>query len=703
MPPPHTYVFLGAPFVGLPPGTIGNAHAQVRDATGHILKDSVRWRSSHPEFVDVKPTGPSTADLFYRRPGRAVLTASAAGASAATILYTGPIPAATSIRVLPERASIRPDDMIRLKVFPYDSAKQLKPSMWARWSWSDSSLVLFVAAPDYGELVLAALKPGCVRVTATLDAIKATSLVKIGFPGNCSMEKSPRSLAFAPRANTIRASGHSPSANDSALARSLGSEARAIIRDLPNPAPWPPGPGSVGDLLVALQVRAGDLAGALESARTLRLSIFPYLRIAERQRETGDTSGLLATIDASPDRTQATISVAADYGVHDSLDRGIALVRRLSKPSDLADGLRFMAYYAAGRHRERAESLLREVVSIANIANADSGARRELGEVARIRLSMGDWDAAATFVAAAPTPEERVNRLLAFSDEIRDHDMAKSDSLARLAYAAARQIDDSALRARTHQALNGRLGGLVGGSMVTRTQLLVSEAQTVDERASALRLLARSEAMRGQNLTAALATVATLESIAPPRTVANVLVEVVSDDANSPRPEPGRLPALERAVTLGDAVDSAFADSIRSRAVGVIVRFDPGAGVAIAAGIRSPRTREQAIGTIVRREIELNVSSPLDTAGSMSSQPFADSIYALIARRQAGNGLDLRRSGRLRVLPLPACGRWRYRRSERLLTQVPIRLCPGRIFVKHSNCSIHRSIMRRSRPRRSQR
>jgi hypothetical protein len=193
MPPPHTYVFLTAPFVGLAPGTTGHAQAQVRDATGHILKDSVRWRSSGPAFVEVKSTGPGTADLFYRRPGRAVLTASAAGASASTLLYTGPIPLAASLRVLPERASIRPDDMIRLKLFPYDSAKQLKPSMWARWSWSDSSLVRFVGVPDWGELILTALKPGCVRVTAALDSIKATSLVKIGFPGNCSKERSARS------------------------------------------------------------------------------------------------------------------------------------------------------------------------------------------------------------------------------------------------------------------------------------------------------------------------------------------------------------------------------------------------------------------------------------------------------------------------------------------------------------------------------
>ena len=193
VPPPRANVFVNAPFVGLAPGTTGHAQAQVRDATGHILKDSVRWRSSHPEFVAVKPTGPGTADLFYLRPGRAVLTASAAGASASTILYTGPIPPAASLRVLPEQANIRPDDLIRLKAFPYDSLKQLKPSLWVRWSWSDSSRVHFFGVPDYGEIILAAVKTGCVRVTATLDSITATSLVKIGFPGNCTKEKSLRS------------------------------------------------------------------------------------------------------------------------------------------------------------------------------------------------------------------------------------------------------------------------------------------------------------------------------------------------------------------------------------------------------------------------------------------------------------------------------------------------------------------------------
>jgi len=184
-PRPGVSVYLTAPFVGLAPGTIGHAQVDVRTAMGYILGVPVLWRSDHPEIVGVQPTGPRTADLFYHHPGRAVLTASAAGTSASTILYTGPIPRAVRLRVRPERASTRPHEMIRLKVFPYDSTKQLKPSMWARWSWSDSSLVRFVGVPGWGELILEALRPGCVRVTATLDSITATSVVRIGSRSTC--------------------------------------------------------------------------------------------------------------------------------------------------------------------------------------------------------------------------------------------------------------------------------------------------------------------------------------------------------------------------------------------------------------------------------------------------------------------------------------------------------------------------------------
>jgi hypothetical protein len=112
--------------------------------------------------------------------------------SASAILYTGRISPAVTLRVLPQQASIRPDDLIRLKAFPYDSMKQLKPSVWVLWSWSDSSSVRFAGVPGWGELILAALKPACVRVTATVDSVKASSVVKIGYPGGCSNAKSPR-------------------------------------------------------------------------------------------------------------------------------------------------------------------------------------------------------------------------------------------------------------------------------------------------------------------------------------------------------------------------------------------------------------------------------------------------------------------------------------------------------------------------------
>ena len=179
-PRPRVNVYLNAPFVGLAPGTIGHAQVDVRTATGYSLGVPVLWRSNHPEIVGVQPTGLRTADLFYHHAGRAVLTASAAGVSASTIMYTGPIPRAARLRVLPEHANIRQNNLVRLKAFPYDSLNRLQPSLWVQWSWSDSSSIRFRSVPAWGEVVLAAVKPGCVRVTATLDSIKATSVVKIG-------------------------------------------------------------------------------------------------------------------------------------------------------------------------------------------------------------------------------------------------------------------------------------------------------------------------------------------------------------------------------------------------------------------------------------------------------------------------------------------------------------------------------------------
>jgi hypothetical protein len=213
-----------------------------------------------------------------------------------------------------------------------------------------------------------------------------------------------------------------------------------------------------------------------------------------------------------------------------------------------------------------------------------------------------------------------------------------ADSLARLAFAAARQIADSARRAYIYRVLNAVVGGVIGASEVNRQRTLVDSAPSLADSIAALRLLARSEAWRDTGFTAALETVATLETIAPPRIVATLLIELVGDNAYASQPEAPRMRMLQRAISISESMDSASADAIRSQAVSVMAVFNPRAAVGVAAGIRSPNLRERSMAAIVRRQIELDASGPLDTAAAMLSPPLMDSIYAAIVARHAATG-----------------------------------------------------------------
>src|SRR5207249_3236877 len=88
---PGVEVYLWAPSVALMPGTTGHAHALVWTAERGPTHAPIQWRSSRPSVVSVRVVNDTTVDLLYRRRGRAVLTAAAAGAAAWVILYTGQI------------------------------------------------------------------------------------------------------------------------------------------------------------------------------------------------------------------------------------------------------------------------------------------------------------------------------------------------------------------------------------------------------------------------------------------------------------------------------------------------------------------------------------------------------------------------------------------------------------------------------------
>lgn len=176
---------LTAPFVALAPGTIGHAQVDVRDSTGRILTGPVRWKSSRPDVVEVRRVSDRAVDLLYQRPGRAVFSATAAGTTDAVILYVGRLPRTATIRLHPERLTVQANDFIRVRAALYDSSGQRKPALWVRWAWSDSTRVRLVGVPDGGAVILKALEPGCVTITATEDSVVARGQLKIGRRGGC--------------------------------------------------------------------------------------------------------------------------------------------------------------------------------------------------------------------------------------------------------------------------------------------------------------------------------------------------------------------------------------------------------------------------------------------------------------------------------------------------------------------------------------
>lgn len=181
-PRPPISIFVLTPSEGQEPGTVAHIYATARDLNGRTLHVPIQWHSSHPEVVTVRRTSDSTADLVFRRKGRAMLTVTAAGTSTWAILYGGPIPSAARLHILPDAATIQPGDLILLQAQAYDSLSRLKPALWTRWSWTDSTRIRFFGVPREGEIILRAVKPGCVRVLASLERTTASTMLGISTP-----------------------------------------------------------------------------------------------------------------------------------------------------------------------------------------------------------------------------------------------------------------------------------------------------------------------------------------------------------------------------------------------------------------------------------------------------------------------------------------------------------------------------------------
>lgn len=287
--------------------------------------------------------------------------------------------------------------------------------------------------------------------------------------------------------------------------------------------------------------------------------------------------------------------------------------------------------------------LLREVRFV---ATADARVRHDYADLLvtlERRANAVDTPPAAAQVIAEPragsaapaapqTPEEIVRRLIGMAIE-DGVDSSRSDSLARLAYATADQIESPVRRAELRKMF-GIVFGDAGGMHRART--LLSVARSDEERITALQLLARTELRRDASLDSALATVARLEAIAPTRVVVELLLELASDATYSRTAIPAWVATLRRAIALSDQVDSTFAGQARLQAVGFTIRSDLRTAIALASAIRSSSVRDRAASMIVRRQVHLDVRGSLDTA-LVTSPLLRDSLYVLIATQQAAH------------------------------------------------------------------
>jgi len=146
--------------------------ATVRDAGGNVLQGrSIHWSSNDTAKVSVTGTGTVRAV----GPGNATVTATVEGRNAsAAVVVVEPAGTISYVIVDPVSALLEEGTSTQLEAIAYDDRDNVVTGRAVRWATSDAG----IASVDPAGLVTG-LRPGIVRVTATVDGREASASMRI--------------------------------------------------------------------------------------------------------------------------------------------------------------------------------------------------------------------------------------------------------------------------------------------------------------------------------------------------------------------------------------------------------------------------------------------------------------------------------------------------------------------------------------------
>jgi trimeric autotransporter adhesin len=161
--------------------------AQAFDGRDRSVSTPLGWRALHPGVVEVDGTGMVTA----RSTGTTMVIVSALCCAVADTVMVDVSPVAAAVTVAPQAATVLVHDELQLEVSARDQGGVPVAGRPASWSSSDAAIASVSALG-----VVTALKPGVVRIGATVDGVTGHADLAVMRPPVAMVVVVPAALAL---------------------------------------------------------------------------------------------------------------------------------------------------------------------------------------------------------------------------------------------------------------------------------------------------------------------------------------------------------------------------------------------------------------------------------------------------------------------------------------------------------------------------
>jgi len=187
-PPPIESVAVTPPSMQLTAGSTGALDAEVKDATGNVVRDRrVVWATANPGIATVSANGVVTGVAV----GRVDIAATAEGKSAIATVTVVTAPArVASVRISPDRVSLFVAASTNLVANAYDSQGATIGGRTAVWMTNNASVA---AVSQTGRVT--GLVPGTAVITAVIDGASNVSQVTVNLVPVARVTVSPADVS----------------------------------------------------------------------------------------------------------------------------------------------------------------------------------------------------------------------------------------------------------------------------------------------------------------------------------------------------------------------------------------------------------------------------------------------------------------------------------------------------------------------------